>query len=894
MYQQESIHSEFDLMDRLRHFASITPDRTVVIAPNKVLSYRGLYELTLRVRDYFTAQRFDPETLIGVHMGRRAELPAVLLGIMASGHAYVPLDPSDPPERLHGFLRASGCEQVVGDLADLASLRDRLAHDGPSSCNLIAFEDIERSSHTQRTAVPWPGSDHLAYILFTSGSTGTPKCVEITHGNLDALLRSARTILNLGTQDRYLASSTVSFDASITELFLPITAGASLVVSDRDIFADPQRFADEVCANQISIAQTTPSVWSTLLASVGALPSLRVLISHGEAISPGFARLLGTYAPEVWNLYGPTETTVWAVGQKLNGYSGTGPSASSAPIGEPLPHVSAHVLAPDGQTAEPGIEGELVLGGPSVSRGYRGDATTTAQRFCNIDGVRCYHTGDLVIRDGAGAIHYLGRMDDQMQIRGVRLEPGEIEHAIVGLNGVQSSAVTWFPTSENSRAIVAAVVPEADAQCCPAEIRDLLSEQLSRPMLPSRILVLPELPLSPSGKVDRAALRAAAIDQERQGIARPQASQTAPQLSGTRAHIATIWAELLGTSHLGDDDEFFLIGGDSLSVVEASLMAEEAFGVKLRASLIFEHPKLRDYAEQVDAVRANAAQIDEFDLVIPIKREGPGRPLFFARADQDYDWSTLRSFDNPIYALRPWRLGDGFADVRSLEELAVRSVGNIRRIQPNGPYNLAGYSLGGLLMLEIAQQLQTAGEEISFLFLLDPTEAGRIMGRDGRIRSARRREYGTLQSRFGKILEGPAAHGWRSWAGHFLRPPARLRRKMLNANSTFQQIDRRLSDPGSAPGGDLSAADHRLGFRVFAERLIDHYVAQPYSGRAILAMTGQGGQLERWCSLLDEHAWIKTIDCDHRKLFRDDNDEAWMPFLKQAMGIDPGAPGNSG
>ena len=548
-----------------------------------------------------------PEQPVAVLMQRRADLLAVLLGLWKAGAAYVPFDPQEPPERLLRMLVTCGCTCVMGDASLLERLRAACVAAGlaPPLCLDVAQPDAVPSLPPPLPCVA--DGARLAYLLFTSGSTGAPKAVEVEHRHVLALLDSARELLGYTPQDRTLAASTIAFDASVTEFFLPLTSGASLLLRDRTLLVDPRRLAHEVREHGVTVVATGPSVWSVVLAEVPDFPRVRVLITHGEAVLPALARRLCAFGEQVWNLYGPTETTVWATGHALSADQDGQDRPASAPIGRPLAHVLAMVVDDQGRRLADGCEGELCLGGPAVARGYRGDDALTRERFVLIDGQRVYRTGDLVVREPDGVLHYLGRNDDQMKVRGVRVEPGEVEAALARDPRVSQAAVTWYPTSTGTRSIAAAVVLKPGLTCRADQLREALSAQLPQQMIPTRYLLVPWLPTTTSGKVDRQAIRRAAAETDApepgEKGARHTPAATAGPLSPTEAAVGAIWQRMLGMAAVSGEDHFFAIGGDSLAAVQMMVEAEAVLGLLLPVHLAFEAPTLSALCARIDAQR---------------------------------------------------------------------------------------------------------------------------------------------------------------------------------------------------------------------------------------------------------------------------------------------------
>ena len=448
------------------------PDAVAVIDSDKSLTYRDLAVRADAVCSFLKSQGIQPEEPVGVLMQRRAEMLSVLLGIWKAGGAYVPFDTEEPADRVSKKLELCGCNLLLTDQRYKESLNNNTSST-QSNMRCFLVDQIKPNSLYNSNDVA-PGGARLAYYLFTSGSTGEPKAVEVEHGNVIALLQSAKKLLQFGPSDRYLASSTIAFDASVPELFLPLVTGASLLLRDRRIMLDPEWLAKDVVKHSVTVVQTGPSVWSVILAAVPDFPRIKILITHGEAIEPDFAKRLTNYGETVLNLYGPTETAVWATGQLLSPDSCSSPSKISAPIGKPLAHVKAYVVNEQLQVVKPGVEGELLIGGPSIARGYKNQVLLTNEKFVLLDGLRVYRTGDVVSQDKHGVLHYFGRNDDQMQVRGFRVEPSEVEAAIQKDLRIEQTAATWFTTPTGNKAIVAAIVTKPGVTVTSRELHSSL------------------------------------------------------------------------------------------------------------------------------------------------------------------------------------------------------------------------------------------------------------------------------------------------------------------------------------------------------------------------------------------------------------------------------------
>lgn len=859
--------------------AVATPTAIAVVDDHGTTTYSALAARADAVCRWLADAGLRPEQPVGVLMQRRAELLAVLLGIMKAGCAYVPFDPQDPTDRVRRMLRSGGCDLVLGDGPLLANLRE--ARDAPAP-RCIDVGSIPARAAGQPPLPVAPGGERLAYLLFTSGSTGDPKAVEVEHRHVLSLLRSARELLRFDARDRCLAASTIAFDASITELFLPLVTGASLLLRDRTILLDPRRLARDVREHAVSIVQTGPSVWAVALAEVPDFPRVRIAITHGEAVGPDLARRLCAYGDEVWNLYGPTETTVWATGCRLTADTSS-LSAASAPIGRPLPHVCAFVVDEHGTPLPDGREGELWLGGPSVARGYRGKDELTQERFVAFRGERVYRSGDVVVRDPDGVLHYFGRNDDQIKVRGVRVEPGEVESALRRDPRVAQAAVTWFPTPSGPRAIVAAVVLQPGATCRAQDLHRGLESLLPSTMIPARFLFVPRLPSTTSGKVDRKAIRQAATNVVDEPAAADPARATAPPstrpLTNTERAVADIWRRMLHVDAVAPDDHFFSIGGDSLTAVQMMVEVEGLFGMTLPVHLAFEAPTLEQLCRRIERAKRPDDDADApSQFVYPLVPEGSGPPVFFSNVDLVLARRGLWTLPCPLFAISNWAKGSGFVRARSLQDLAKEHLVSIRRIQPTGPYRLAGFSLGGLIAYEMAQQLRAAGERVETLFLVDPMMPRQVdlpgfrMPADDepplRARIARRVR---------RLAKGPGAEGWAHWFSLWL--PERL---AVTGWFRYVTVNHYLRHPNAA-SRLLFPRNRWSAFWFAAQRMMKGYVARPFDGPTVVTFCHDGPGVAVWKALLGPQVVTHRLDSPHLTLFEPPALGTWLGWMTEAI-----------
>jgi amino acid adenylation domain-containing protein len=534
------------------------------------------------------------QTPVGLCVGRGTGMLTSLLGVWQAGGAYVPLDPGFPAARLAAMARGAGLRIVISDTAH----RD-LARSVADGATVICVDDPATTAAPPLAPVPVPDGA-LAYIIFTSGSTGRPKGVGVEHRAVANLLASFRRALKLGGDDRFVAVTTLSFDIAILELLLPLACGSDLVIATADETREPDRLRALIERTAATAMQATPQTWR-LLESAGGVPAgLRLRLCGGEALPPDLAEQLMAPGVTLWNLYGPTETTVWSAAGAVTS------AAGSAEIGPPIEHTRVYVLDEHLMPVPEGVVGEVCLAGRGVARGYHGQPRLTARLFRpdpwgGEPGARMYRTGDLGRwREGAG-LELIGRNDHQVKIRGFRIECGEIEAVLRAHRDVRQAAVVTVARA-GEPALVAYVVPRrGSAAARPgtdllAELRPHLRAALPDYMIPSLVVALPALPLTPNAKVDRAALPAPQWD-----APLAAAGHVEPR-NPVEATLARIWGDLLATqAPVGVHDNLFAVGGHSLTATRFVARVADTYGVNLPVHQVFAGPTIAELAEVVSA-----------------------------------------------------------------------------------------------------------------------------------------------------------------------------------------------------------------------------------------------------------------------------------------------------
>jgi amino acid adenylation domain-containing protein len=688
------------------------PDAVAVGDRRGWTTYRELNQRANQLAHHLRGLGVGTESLVGLCVNRSADMVVAMLGVLKAGGAYVPLDPEYPAERLAFMLADAGAPVLVTESA----LLPRLPH---LDAQVVCLDrDARQLAAQPPDDLPTEvGPDNLAYVIYTSGSTGRPKGVMVEHRGIVSLVGWARTTYTPEELRRVLVSTSMCFDLSVFEIFVPLTGGTSLYVAE-DLL-------DAVWpAAEPSLINTVPSVLAAVLGDRALPDSVMTVNLAGEPLGRDLVRatLASSRATRVLNLYGPSEATVYCTAAVIEA---TADDGERVPIGRPVANTEIYLLDGRRQPVPRGATGEVYIGGAGLARGYLNRPDLTAERFVDHPfqpGARLYRSGDLGRYRSDGTIDFFGRVDDQVKIRGFRIEPAEIEAALLTHPGVAQAAVIIREDVPGQRRLVAYVVRPVTSSGAPAppappaELRTHLARSLPDYMIPAAFVRLDALPRNPSGKLDRPALPLPE--------GRPvEARKTGEPRTATEVTLAQIWADVLQLPKVGVDEDFFELGGHSLLAAEMVTRVEQTFRRKLPVTLVLQAATIRSLAATLEA--KDARQV--WRSVFPIRQGGMGRPLFCLHglAGDVTGYRHLLPYlgvDQPLYGIQCVGLDGEQPPYTSVEDMAAHYISEMRAIQPQGPYLLAGICFGALVAYEMAFQLTTRHNAlVALVALVDPT-----------------------------------------------------------------------------------------------------------------------------------------------------------------------------
>jgi surfactin family lipopeptide synthetase A len=715
---------------RFERAAEKNPDVIALKCGDRELTYRELDHRANQLAHHLRSLGVGPEVLVALSVERSLEMIVGILGTLKAGGAYVPLDPAYPRERLE--LMLSDCR------ASVILTQSHLPPIVPSSgamcvVNLDSDWEVIKKESAQAPVVDLE-PENLAYVIYTSGSAGAPKGVQITHRNL-AQSTSARLDYYRSTGNNFLLLSSFAFDSSVAAIFHPLCSGASLTLPAPEFNWEARQISELISQHQISNILCIPSVYGDLLQSVDSatLTSLRTVVSAGESCSPHLVEMHHKMLPgaQLFNEYGPTEATVWSTVYRCDLENLTSMRPTSIPIGRPIANTQLYVLDRNQQLVPSGVPGELYIAGEGVARGYLNRSELTHEKFLPVPftgGSRAsmYRTGDQVRYLPDGNLQFLGRMDEQVKIRGMRIELGEIEAILCDHPDVKEAVVTV----EDDHHLTAHVVASEQYATSEAELGAFLKSRLPAYMVPSAFTFVSALPRTANGKLDRAELTRSQVSP-----AKASTGPTAPRDS-MEAQLLAIWKEVLGTESADVTQDFFQLGGHSLLAAKLLHRIEQEFDQSLSLAFVFQAPTIELMADWLrspnQSLRART--------IIEIQPRGLHSPLFWVRAGPRFRLLAEKlGADQPFLGLDiPFSDAIKLPTPYRIEDIAAFLLRAMREVQSHGPYFLAGLCVNAVIAYEMARQLCQQGEELALLAMFDahnqayyksPLRDGRYAGR---------------------------------------------------------------------------------------------------------------------------------------------------------------------
>jgi amino acid adenylation domain-containing protein len=685
-----------------------TPDAIAVVFEQQQLTYRELNNRANQLAHHLKRLGVESEILVGICLERSLEMVLGLLGILKAGGAYVPLDPAYPPERLAYMLSDSQVPVLLGQQKSLAQL--------PEFSGQVVRLDTDwhfMAVESSQNLTDEVNSKHLSYVIYTSGSTGRPKGVLVAHQGLCNLAKAQIKAFNVQPSSRVLQFASFSFDASISEIVMTLCSGAALYLGKPDVLMPGKALKQLLQEQAITHVTLSPSALAAI--EHEELPTLETIIVAGEAC-PATLVTQWSKGRNFFNAYGPTESTVCATIFECN------ESGEKPPIGYPIDNIQVYILDRNLKLVPIGVPGELFIGGVGLARGYLNRPDLTAEKFIpnpfpfkDSASDRLYKTGDLAryLRDGN--IEYLGRIDQQVKLRGFRIEPGEIETVLSQYPLIGEAAVIVKEDIPGDKRLVAYIVFNQEQVPTPSQLRQFLLLKLPDYMVPSTFVFLDALPLTPNGKVDRRALTAVDTSQRNSTETFVAAQDELEQ------ELTKIWEQVLGIQPIGIRDDFFELGGHSLLAVRLFDRIEKKYGRNLPLATLFKAPTIEQLANFIN--QENFTE-ELWDILVPLQTDGSRIPLFcmhgggFNVLIYRYIAQYLGT-DQPVYALQAQGLDGKTSPHNSIEEMAEEYIKRIRTVQPEGPYVVGGLSYGGMIALEVAQQLMAKGQPVALVAMFD-------------------------------------------------------------------------------------------------------------------------------------------------------------------------------
>ena len=686
-----------------------SPDALALTCGDQQLTYAELNQQANKLAHYLRSLGVGRDVRVALCLERSLEAAISIIAVLKAGGTFVPLDPEHPRERQAFVLTDSGASVLLTQ----SWLSDRL----PEHSALAVYLDTEAAVALQSSENPENLSQRsdVAYLIYTSGTTGKPKAVMIEQGSFTNTLLATQSEFNLVSTDVLPCMASFSFDISLFELMSPLLVGGRTIIMRRQEVLDLAQFTEIL--RDVTFLHSTPGMLRQIVNHLKNQPSttagarMRQVFTGGDQVPVELLRDLGHVFPQAKRFvgYGPTEGTIICT---LYHVSPDQPPRRP-PLGKPLANTSVRLYDQAGQLVPTGVVGEIYLGGSCVARGYLNRAELTAEKFVVVDGERFYRTGDLARYLEDGNLEFAGRADHQVKIRGYRIETEEIESVLSEHEGIRECVVTAHANGNSDKQLVAYVVPSTAGFNDTGELKLHLQQHVPDYMVPSAFVKLASLPLTANGKVDRRALPAP------NGARHLARTFVAPR-NPTEIRLKKIWEEMLNVRPIGITDNFFELGGNSLLTLSLIGQIQSQFEVELPLAAVMTDGTIKGLAKLIQENKKEA----EWSPLVPIKPTGSKLPFYCVHAGGGnvvgfYDLAQQFEEDQPFYGLQAAGLVEGQEPLYRIEDMAALYLAAIRKLQPQGPYLIGGYSSGGIIAFEMAQQLSRQGEEVGVLAMLD-------------------------------------------------------------------------------------------------------------------------------------------------------------------------------
>ncbi len=709
-----------------------TPEKVAVEYKTQQLNYAQLNQKVNQLANYLVSKNIQKGEFVGIFVERSLDLVIGLLAIMKVGGIYVPLDPSNPKDRLRIIIEDAQAKTIISNQQMIGDLPK-------TNAEIILLDKIQNEllHHSKENPKRKIHSEDFVYVIYTSGSTGNPKGVVIPHYAVIDHHYAMMDRIGFSKDEAIFSVATVSFDPSVQDFFLPLLIGAKVIVAEQEAVADGFLLKKRLEESRATLLQATPATWRMLMMAGWEGHSNFTVLTGGEGLTNELANKLIQRSRAVWNIYGPTETTIWSTGKKIEKTRTYGENETAyEPVGRPINNVQLYLLDEFMQPVPIGCAGEVYVGGVGVSpNGYFKREELTEEKFVDLpehlmprdaqgnlqppcDFNPCskiYRTGDVARYLPNGDLEYLRRADGQVKIRGFRIELGEIESAISQIEGVGENVVVVREDQKDNKILAAYVVMKNGQAVDGQFFKKSLKDKLPNYMVPTAFVGMSNFPLTATLKVDRKKLPAP--DLSRNEL---ETGYVAPR-TGMEKTLAGIWSETLGVQNIGVNDNFFELGGHSLIAVGMMAKIERITGKNLPLSVLLENATIKSLGSLME----DDKKVEEtWNSLVPVRSTGSKPPIYIVHGAGLHVmlFHVLGHYmdqDQPVYALQAKGLNGESEPLDRMEDIAAHYVSEIVKHNPHGPYAVAGYSFGGLIAFEMAKQLKAQGKEIALLGMFD-------------------------------------------------------------------------------------------------------------------------------------------------------------------------------